>query len=95
MKKCQFCGHLNPRQEARCPECGQYYSKIIESIERIAAEEAFNTWPARVQRIMQASNKKHACQQEWRYFFGTLTTQAKFTLLFIMLFVFALMVIVL
>lgn len=94
MKKCQFCGHQNPLQEARCPECGQYYSKIIESIEHIAAEEAFNTWRARAQRIMHARNKKHAFQEEWRYFFNALTTQAKLTLLTILLFVFALMVIV-
>jgi len=90
MKKCPSCGFENQEPALRCPECGGYYSKVIELIDQAAAEEEKNTWPARYRRIIQSGNKKQALASEIRQIVGGLSGQAKLALFVIFVFVFAL-----
>ncbi|MDD2723961.1 MAG: hypothetical protein PHH59_08070 [Methylovulum sp.] len=95
MKKCPSCGHETDQQEMRCPECGSFYSKIIELIEQEVAEEERQSVKGRCRRILNSDNKLHSIKFEFEQFKAGLTLQAKITLWVIFAFVFALMVIVL
>lgn len=90
MKKCPSCGFENQKPDIRCPECGSYYSTIIELIDKEATEEEKNTWAARFRRILQSGNRRQAFVAEIRQITGELTVQAKLTLFVIFVFVFAL-----
>lgn len=92
MKKCPSCGHENNAADLRCPECGSYYSKIIELIEQEVADEEKNTWRGRYERIVSSGNIKQALLLEWAKLRAGLTKQAWFVLLVIFVFVFALIV---
>jgi uncharacterized membrane protein YvbJ len=95
MKKCPECGYVNANDTPRCPECGGFYSKIIQLIEQAAAEEESQTWRGRCQRIWSADNRKQAVKRELEQFKASLTVQAKLALWVIFAFVFALIVTVL
>ncbi len=90
MKKCPYCGFENQEPTPRCPECGGYYSKIIELIDQAAAEEEKNSGAARYRRIIQSGNIKQAIISEIRQIVDGLSGQAKLTLWVVFVFVFAL-----
>lgn len=90
MKKCPDCGHSSQTTDFRCPECGSYYSKIIELIDQTAEEEARYTWQARWQRVMDAEQKRPALQRELAQFRSELSPQASMVLIVVFMFVFAL-----
>ena len=95
MKKCPSCGHANPLDEKKCPKCGSYYSRIIELIDKEAAEEEDQSFRGQCRRIFQADNVKLALKAELKRFWAGLGGRAKFTLFVIFVFVFALVVSVL
>lgn len=79
----------------RCPECGSFYSKIIEMIDEVAADEEQNTLRGRYQRILHSGNIKQAALFEWKQIKAGLSKQAWFALFVIFVFVFALILTVL
>jgi predicted ATP-dependent serine protease len=95
MPTCPSCGFVNAKNEMRCPECGSFYSKVIELIDQQAAEEELQSFRGQVKRILSSGNVKQALLAEWHKFKGALTPQAKFSLLVIFVFVFALIISVL
>jgi uncharacterized membrane protein YvbJ len=95
MKTCPECGHAREDGALTCPECGRFYSKIIELIEQEAEREFSQSWRGKWQRFMQAQNKQQAFYEQWRDFKAGLPLTARFTLVLIALFVFALIVTVL
>lgn len=95
MKKCPACGHESSLDETKCPKCGSYYSKIIELIDKVAAEEEEQSFRGRCRRILQADNVKLALKAELKHWWAGLGGRAKFTLFVIFVFVFALVVTVL
>jgi len=90
MKKCLACGFKSQESALRCPQCGSYYSKIIELIDQAASEEEKNTWSARYRRIIQSGAIKQALAAEIRQMADGLSGQARLTLFVIFVFVFAL-----
>jgi len=94
MKKCPSCGYENPVDDMRCPKCGSYYSKIIELIDKEAAEEEKNTWRGRYRRVVASGNIKQAIASEFAQVVSTLPMKTKFTLFVIFVFVFALVFVV-
>lgn len=90
MKKCPSCGYENPANDMRCPKCGSYYSKIIELIDKEAAEEEKNTWRERYRRMVASGNIKQAIASELTQMISILPMKTKFTLFVIFVFVFAL-----
>ena len=95
MKQCPVCGHQNSHNEMRCPECGRFYSKIIELIDELATEEENASVAGRWKRFLATSDKKQALYHEWLEFKSGLSFQAKLSLWMIFVFVFALIVTVL
>lgn len=92
MKKCPTCGHETPSNETKCPKCGNYYSKIIELIDKEAAEEEEQSFRGRCRRILNADNVRLALKAEGVRWWSGLGGRAKFTLFVIFVFVFALIV---
>jgi len=78
----------------RCPECGSFYSKVIELIEQEAVAEENSTLKGRCKRILNSGNIKQAFLAEVKQAFAVLTWQAKFSLFVVFAFVFALVVVV-
>jgi predicted ATP-dependent serine protease len=95
MQHCPSCGHERDLTAMRCPECGSFYSKVIELIEQEAAAEEQASLKGRWRRVIGAADKRHALAEEYRQFKAGLTLTAKFTLWVIVAFVFALVVTVL
>jgi threonine synthase len=95
MRQCQSCGFETEIVAMRCPECGGFYSKIIELIEQEVADEESRSFKGRYQRVLKAVDKRHALKLELETFNSGLTLKAKFTLWLIFAFVFALVVTVL
>lgn len=95
MKVCPTCGFEAENSAMRCPECGAFYSKIIELIEKEAADEESQSFKGLCRRIFNAEQKKAAIFKEFDEFKAGLTGKAKFTLWVIVAFVFALIVTVL
>lgn len=95
MKKCPVCGHENPLDETKCPKCGSYYSKIIELLDKEAADEEERSFRGQCRRIFQSGNVKLALKAEAERWWSGLGLRAKFTLFVIFVFVFALVVTVL
>lgn len=90
MKKCPSCGYESSVDAIRCPKCGSYYSKIIELIDKEAAEEEKNTWRGRYQRIVASGHIKQAIASEFVQVLSALPMKTKFALFVIFVFVFAL-----
>lgn len=95
MKKCPTCGNESQNVAMRCPECGSFYSKIIELIDREAEDEEKNTLKGRCKRILGSDNIRQALLLELAQIKAGLSKQAKFTLFVIFVFVFALLITVL
>jgi hypothetical protein len=95
MNHCPHCGHQRSKTEQKCPECGRFYSKIMELIAEEEAYEIAHSWRGRYQRIINAANSKQALLTELKQIWHGLPTKARFTLFVIFVFVFALVVSVL
>ena len=95
MQTCPSCGHQRVKDEMRCPECGNFYSKIIELIEAEATAEENSTLKGCYKRIINSDNIKQALRDEFSAQWAGLSWRAKFTLFVIFAFVFALVVSVL
>lgn len=95
MNKCSVCGHQRNDQDMKCPECGNFYSKIAEIIAEQEAEEEMQTFRGRCKRIFQSDDVKHELLAELRMMREGLTKRGMFALFVIFVFVFALFVSVL
>ncbi|MGR8980011.1 MAG: hypothetical protein ACU84H_07985 [Gammaproteobacteria bacterium] len=95
MKTCPNCGHETDVAGIKCPVCGHYYSKIIELIDEEAQNEEKNSFRGRCQRIFRSDNIKRQFALELNSIAGGLSKTAKFTLLIVFIFIFALIVSVL
>ncbi|MDO9103854.1 MAG: hypothetical protein Q7U57_02710 [Methylovulum sp.] len=95
MNLCPSCGHEHDNNAVRCPECGSFYSKIIEMIDAEAADEEKHTLRGRCKRILDSGDIKLALLQEWQQIKAGLSKQALFALFVIFAFVFALIITVL
>ena len=92
MKECPSCGSKVVQGQVRCPECGAFYSRIIELIEREAEAEERDSFKGLCKRVLLADGKKEAIKIEWSKFKAGLSVKAKIALWVIFAFVFALMV---
>ena len=89
MKKCPSCHYQVDTVDLRCSECGAYYSKIIELIEQEVADEEKYTLRARYRRILAAKTIKQGLLSEFSLLNSELSQQAKWVLLVIFIFIFA------
>jgi hypothetical protein len=80
------------QEQVRCPECGAFYSKIIELIDQEAEAEERDSLKGLCKRVLQAGSKKEAINIEWLKFKAGMTLKAKVALWVVFAFVFALMV---
>ena len=95
MNKCPSCGYENNKNEMRCPECGSFYSKVIEIIAQEEADEELQTFRGQCKRILNSGNIKQELRAELERMKTGLTVKAKFSLFVIFVFIFALIVSVL
>lgn len=95
MNKCPVCGHERNDRDIKCPECGNYYSKIAEIIAEQEAEEEMQTFRGRCKRILNSGDIKRELLEELALIKAGLTKKAMFALFVIFVFVFALVVSVL
>jgi uncharacterized membrane protein YvbJ len=95
MNKCPSCGHERKDSDTKCPECGSYYSKIIELIAEEEANEEKHSFRGRCKRILNADDIKHELLVELDQVKAGLTKKAIFTIFVIIAFVFALVISVL
>jgi uncharacterized membrane protein YvbJ len=95
MNKCSVCGHERNDRDIKCPECGNYYSKIAEIIAEQEAEEEMQTFRGRCKRILNSGDIKHELLEELALIKAGLTKKAMFALFVIFVFVFALVISVL
>lgn len=95
MKQCPSCGHERNNTDIRCPECGRFYSRIIELIDQEAENEEKSTLRGRCKRILNSGNIKQELRVEWETIKAGLTKKAWFALFVIFVFVFALIITVL
>lgn len=92
MPKCPSCGYENNITEMRCPECGSFYSKVIEMIAHEAADEELHTFRGQCKRILNSGNIKQSVLVELRKIKAGLSPKAKLSLFVIFAFVFALII---
>lgn len=95
MNECSVCGHERNDRDMKCPECGNYYSKIVELIAEQEAEEEMRTFSGRCKRIFNSGDIKHELLEELALIKAGLTKKAMFALFVIFVFVFALVISVL
>lgn len=95
MKKCPACGQESDRSELKCPACGNYYSKVLELIAEEEEYEEKKSFRGRCKRILNAENTKQELIKELTSIKANMTGKAKFTLIVIFVFVFALIISVL
>ena len=95
MNNCPSCGHERINNEIRCPECGAFYSKVIELIAEEEAYELEHSFRGHWQKFLDAPDKKQALWAEIKQFWAGLSIKARFSLFVIFAFVFALIVTVL
>ncbi|MGZ8152592.1 MAG: hypothetical protein ACXW0Q_07340 [Methylovulum sp.] len=95
MQKCPSCGYENNKTEMRCPECGSFYSKVIEIIAQEEADEELQTFRGQCKRILNSGNIKQELSTEMQKIKAGLSLKAKFSLFVIFVFVFALVISVL
>lgn len=95
MKKCSFCGYEQMDNGVKCPECGRFYSKIMQLIEEEQAYEYEHSLRGRYQRIVNAASVKQELMAEMKMIISGLDKKARFTLFVIFVFIFALLVTVL
>ena len=90
MNKCSVCGHERKDRDMKCPECGSFYSKIVEIIAEQEAQEEMQTFRGRCKRIFNAEDSKLALLTELKLMREGLTKKGLFALFVIFVFVFAL-----
>ncbi len=90
MNKCSVCGHQRNDHDMKCPECGGYYSKIIELIAEQEEQEEMETFRGRCKRILNSGDIKHELLDELARAKAGLSKKGKFALFVIFVFVFAL-----
>lgn len=90
MNKCPHCGHARSDAELKCPECGNFYSKVIELIAQEEADEELHSFGGQCKRILKSGNIKQELANEYQQFKAGLTFKAKFTMFVIIAFIFAL-----
>lgn len=95
MNTCPSCGKQRLSTSLTCPECGRFYSKIIELIEQEAELEVQRSWYGRWQRLKQAATWREGIAQELRQITADWSLRTWFTLGVIALFIFALIITVL
>lgn len=95
MKQCPACGHERNNTDIRCPECGRFYSKVLELIEEEALNEEKSTFRGRCKRILNSGNINQAMRAELASIIAGLSKKALFALFVIFVFVFALIITVL
>ena len=95
MNKCSVCDHQRNDHDMKCPECGGYYSKIIELIAEQEAQEEMETFRGHCKRILNSGDIKHELLRELTLAKAGLSKKGKLALFVIFVFVFALMVTVL
>lgn len=95
MDKCLTCGHQRNDHDMKCPECGHYYSKIIELIAEQEAQEEMQTLRGHCKRILNSGHVKREVLAELKLAKEGLSKKGKFALFVIFVFVFALIVTVL
>ncbi len=95
MKQCPVCGHQRNDREMKCPECGNFYSKITEIIAEQEALEEMQTFRGRCKRILGSGDIKRELLAELELIKAGLTKKAMFALFVVFVFVFALVVSVL
>ncbi len=79
----------------KCPECGNFYSKIAEIIAEQEAQEEMRTLRGRCKRILASHEVRQALLEEFKRLWAGLTETGVFALFVIFVFVFALIVSVL
>jgi hypothetical protein len=79
----------------KCPECGSFYSKIIELIDEQQAQEEMQTLRGYWKKIVNSGAVKQVFLEELNQVKAGLSTKGKVALLVIFVFVFALIVTVL
>jgi len=95
MNKCSVCGHERKGRDMKCPECGSFYSKIVEIIAEQEAQEEMQTFRGRCKRILSSDDMKQALLAELKLIKQGLSKKGMFALFVIFVFVFALIVSVL
>ena len=95
MKKCPTCGHETDDPGIKCPACGRYYSKIIELIDEEAQKEEQSTLRSRWRRIVHSGNVRQQLTVELDSIAGGLGRTARFSIMVVLIFIFALIVSVL
>ena len=95
MNKCSVCGHERKDRDMKCPECGSFYSKIVEIIAEQEAQEEMQTFRGRCKRILNSDDMKQALLAELKLIKQGLSKKGMFALFVIFVFVFALVVSVL
>ncbi len=95
MMNCPVCGHQRHDREVKCPECGNFYSKIVEIISEYEAQEEMQTFRGRCKRIFGSDDIKGAIRLELMQMWAGLTKKGVFALFVIFVFVFFLIVTVL
>ena len=90
MNKCSVCGHERDGHDMKCPECGNFYSKIVEIIAEQEALEEMQTFRGRCKKIFGSDDVKQALLVELKLMRAELTPKGMFALFVIFVFVFAL-----
>lgn len=95
MNKCSVCGHERNDHDIKCPECGNFYSKIVQMIVEQEAQEEMQTFRGRCKRIFNSGDVKRELVSELKRIRAELSIKGMFALFVIFVFVFALIVSVL
>jgi hypothetical protein len=73
MKTCPSCECERVADQTRCPECGAYYSKIVQLIAEEEAYEAEHSFSGRWKKMWNAPNRKQAVLAELKLFWQGLS----------------------
>lgn len=90
MYKCPTCGYSLQNTTMKCPECGNFYSKLAELIAEEEADEELHSFRGQCKRILGSGDVKQALRNEAKQFIAGLSKKALFTLFVIVAFIFAL-----
>ncbi len=92
MNTCPKCGKQREKDEYKCPECDCYYSQLDEILAAEEAELEKRSLKGRLRAVKEADDSIEAFKNEYRRLQETTPLRTKFTLLVIVIFVFALVV---
>jgi len=89
MNHCPQCQRQRQADEYKCPACDCYYSQLDEILATEEAEVYKKSFKGRFQAILHANNSKQALQAEIKNLTTKTPLRTKFTLIVILLFIFA------